>query len=348
MDAATARALQSLAWTSALRYHDASAQDPRGRLAPGTLDDHGASRVGHAQTTYHGWVTDLQDDLARLGFDPGPVEGVFGPTTERAVRLFQEAALTCPHRDGGVTFAGRIDGVVDDATRAEITLWWARDHRRHVLPLSATGEDRIVERVATALYGAKAHGRVHHDPERGLVYGLLDFDQAGGALGGLVWRLWCASPATFRRVFGPDGEREALVRLTDPDAAVRRSLDLAADAWTRRFAAAGEVGFWRREQLAVARAWRLAPVLAMARAAGLRRERAVAALLLLRTVAGDEAARAAARALGPRPPGVPIARHLAPLPDFLARLAPSAASAVPALRELLAATDFEDCALLDY
>jgi peptidoglycan L-alanyl-D-glutamate endopeptidase CwlK len=51
-------------------------------------------------------VLDLQRRLARLGFDPGPLDGVFGRRTERAVRQFQQsAALTVDGVAGPATFA---------------------------------------------------------------------------------------------------------------------------------------------------------------------------------------------------------------------------------------------------
>jgi peptidoglycan hydrolase-like protein with peptidoglycan-binding domain len=36
-------------------------------------------------------VKDLQEALKTLGFDPGPVDGVFGEQTENAVKQFQQA-----------------------------------------------------------------------------------------------------------------------------------------------------------------------------------------------------------------------------------------------------------------
>jgi peptidoglycan hydrolase-like protein with peptidoglycan-binding domain len=36
-------------------------------------------------------VRDLQEALKALGHDPGPVDGVFGATTEAAVKAFQQA-----------------------------------------------------------------------------------------------------------------------------------------------------------------------------------------------------------------------------------------------------------------
>ncbi len=51
----------------------------------------------------------VQRRLARLGFEPGPLDGEYGPATERAVRAFQTAA--------GI----EADGVVGPQTRAALT-----------------------------------------------------------------------------------------------------------------------------------------------------------------------------------------------------------------------------------
>ncbi|MDK2784604.1 MAG: hypothetical protein PWR11_470 [Bacillota bacterium] len=57
-------------------------------------------------STYGDDVAELQATLARLGYDPGPIDGIFGKLTEQAVRLFQA-------RHGLV-----VDGVVGPATYA--------------------------------------------------------------------------------------------------------------------------------------------------------------------------------------------------------------------------------------
>jgi peptidoglycan hydrolase-like protein with peptidoglycan-binding domain len=47
----------------------------------------------------------VQDALAKLGFDPGSVDGMDGPNTRKAVRAFQAHATI------------GIDGIVGDQTR---------------------------------------------------------------------------------------------------------------------------------------------------------------------------------------------------------------------------------------
>jgi hypothetical protein len=55
------------------------------------------------------WVTYLQQLLEQAGYSPGTIDGVFGSTTEDAVRAYQEAAsLTA-------------DGVVGEQTWAVLT-----------------------------------------------------------------------------------------------------------------------------------------------------------------------------------------------------------------------------------
>ena len=57
-------------------------------------------RVGSRGTS----VTDLQSDLKAAGFDPGPIDGVYGPLTKAAVEAYQ--------RDKGLT----IDGIAGPET----------------------------------------------------------------------------------------------------------------------------------------------------------------------------------------------------------------------------------------
>jgi peptidoglycan hydrolase-like protein with peptidoglycan-binding domain len=35
-------------------------------------------------------VADVQNELSRLGYDPGPVDGQYGPQTRTAIKTYQE------------------------------------------------------------------------------------------------------------------------------------------------------------------------------------------------------------------------------------------------------------------
>jgi len=53
-------------------------------------------------------VTNLQNSLIELGFDPGPVDGIFGGRTEAAVKLFQQSKALA------------ADGIVGPLTQAAL------------------------------------------------------------------------------------------------------------------------------------------------------------------------------------------------------------------------------------
>jgi peptidoglycan hydrolase-like protein with peptidoglycan-binding domain len=69
-------------------------------------------------------VRDLQEALKALGYNPGPVDGVFGATTETAVKAFQQAK--------GIT----ADGIVGKITWINID---EADQSEPVLKIGSTG-----------------------------------------------------------------------------------------------------------------------------------------------------------------------------------------------------------------
>jgi peptidoglycan hydrolase-like protein with peptidoglycan-binding domain len=71
----------------------------------------GSSSSGGTQTAYandESTVRNIQAGLQRLGYDPGPADGHFGPRTETAIRRFQQ--------DNGLA----VDGQPSTATWDEI------------------------------------------------------------------------------------------------------------------------------------------------------------------------------------------------------------------------------------
>jgi peptidoglycan hydrolase-like protein with peptidoglycan-binding domain len=63
-------------------------------------------------------VRDLQEALKALGYNPGPIDGVFGATTEAAVKAFQQArSITADGIVGKVTWIN-----IDEANQSEPVL----------------------------------------------------------------------------------------------------------------------------------------------------------------------------------------------------------------------------------
>lgn len=63
-------------------------------------------------------VRDLQEALKALGYSPGPIDGVFGATTEAAVKAFQQArGITADGNVGKVTWIN-----IDEADQSEPVL----------------------------------------------------------------------------------------------------------------------------------------------------------------------------------------------------------------------------------
>jgi peptidoglycan hydrolase-like protein with peptidoglycan-binding domain len=62
-------------------------------------------------------VKKMQEALKRAGFSPGPIDGIFGPKTEAAVRKFQEYAKVKVDGIVGPKTMGALDKVVREAKK---------------------------------------------------------------------------------------------------------------------------------------------------------------------------------------------------------------------------------------
>ncbi|MFQ5784469.1 MAG: peptidoglycan-binding protein [Alphaproteobacteria bacterium] len=65
----------------------------QGAQSGASRDSHGgtvASRNSHVGTSDPPFVRNIQSDLSRLGYDPGPVDGIMGPLTTSAIRRYQQ------------------------------------------------------------------------------------------------------------------------------------------------------------------------------------------------------------------------------------------------------------------
>ena len=77
-------------------------------------------------------VSNLQRWLADHGFNPGPIDGIFGPKTKAAVVAFQSAA--------GIT----VDGIVGPQTRAAMSSFSTGTSSTRQTTTSRTGEELLV------------------------------------------------------------------------------------------------------------------------------------------------------------------------------------------------------------
>jgi peptidoglycan hydrolase-like protein with peptidoglycan-binding domain len=69
------------------------------------------------------WVSHLQTILAARGFDPGPIDGIFGPRTEAAVNAYQEAyGLTVDGIVGPITWGSLNEGEEPEDEDGEVTI----------------------------------------------------------------------------------------------------------------------------------------------------------------------------------------------------------------------------------
>ncbi len=62
-------------------------------------------------------VEKLQESLKRIGFGPGPIDGVFGPKTEAAVRKFQEHAELVVDGIAGPKTMGALEEALREAKK---------------------------------------------------------------------------------------------------------------------------------------------------------------------------------------------------------------------------------------
>lgn len=63
-----------------------------------------------ARTPSSDFIKSLQRELKRAGYDPGAADGKMGPTTQRALRRFQEAQGLSPTGDPDIPTLTRLLG----------------------------------------------------------------------------------------------------------------------------------------------------------------------------------------------------------------------------------------------
>jgi len=321
----------------------------RTELRLGCADERGAALHGVPQTTYAGRVTALQNDLARLGFEPGPADGLYGLSTARAVQALQDEASRCTCETGVATYEGPIDGVCNAATVAEIQRWLETLRSRHRARLVPVRGDDLVRHAARTISRAgDPWSYLAQDASGSVVYGIGLFSQARGDLGQLLQRLLFVDAKAFYRIFGRAEGRRLVLELSSTNRRERIATPLAPLAVA--FAAAAAEPAFRAEQIQLTRRTALEPALDAARENGVVHARGLAMMWRAAVRGGTPAATAVARAIGPRPAGTAPAHHLRDAPwriskrqDLEAAAAPELPPLHEELRVLASCEGFGDC-----
>lgn len=127
-------------------------------------------------------VTELQQALKSAGFNPGPIDGIFGPRTQAALRAYQESI--------GVP----VTGVYDDATKAKLDAPEGGDTSGGTDPNTETGEGG----------GAEL-------PPGGRLIEVTNAEGADGSAFYVVWdwngvsmAFWAGDAARMKELFGDD------------------------------------------------------------------------------------------------------------------------------------------------
>jgi peptidoglycan hydrolase-like protein with peptidoglycan-binding domain len=95
-------------WLPAIATFSARAQlaqsNQYGQLRQSTAQDTSQLEMGAAPTLNPDKIRQVQQALQNKGFDPGPIDGIFGPKTKEAVRNFQDR------------YGIKADGEIDNQT----------------------------------------------------------------------------------------------------------------------------------------------------------------------------------------------------------------------------------------
>ena len=144
-------------------------------------------------------VTALQTHLKARGFDPGPIDGDFGPATEQAVRAFQQA--------NGL----EVDGVVGVQTATALGLDLGSERPASTLvDLGLVAEQRFGLRVAECSHpDAPARwGPVGGHSPNSLHFQHRAFDASGGTSAMREFAAWVAenhTPSVAELIHNPSG-----------------------------------------------------------------------------------------------------------------------------------------------